>query len=275
MFQTLKAIVKVFKDSTGNIRFAYPEKKNQYSEISNKIHHFATLNAGGSSKALFKAYNHLRKEHPDYLPLFIHENAEQCFYTNMHAQSDDFWFDQEAYIAQHGESDVPLAHYQFLLERLNDPAKSLRFEDCFGVLNYDNDAELEVFRKLTMGSHLPINEDIPVYLLPTQNSSDLFARMINGYFNDDLQPRQNYALIQHFTQNYGYTLMGIGATTLLFIRNKNPDSTISHSILEDLSKLYSIPSDKMEKAGELIAVNKFLVLPYTESLMSLPIDPHA
>lgn len=69
--------------------------------------------------------------------------------------------------------------------------------------------------------------------------------------------------------------MGIGATTLLFIRNKNPDSTISHSILEDLSKLYSIPSDKMEKAGELIAVNKFLVLPYTESLMSLPIDPHA
>ena len=147
--------------------------------------------------------------------------------------------------------------------------------DGFGVLNYDNDAELAVFRKLTVSSHLPIDEDIPVYLLPTQKSSDLFARMINGYFNDDLQPRQNYALIQHFTQNYGYTLMGMGATTLLFIRETNPDRTIGSSILEDLSRLYSIPSDKMKKVGELIAVNKFLVLPYTESLMGLPIDPHA
>lgn len=264
-FEKVKLVYQLFFDKSSLVDFEEAKNENGYSDISQKIELFGVLNVPDAS-IMLHAYKEFKTKYPDFSPLFIFEDPAQCEYTNGHASGGDFYFDEDELVEKSGEKDLPLLRYKYVLERLNDPEKKLSFSEIAEVLDYQDEDEIKAFDKINNLNSTPVYEDTLVYLLPTKDSKEIFARMINGYFASDLQPRQTYALISHLVDNYGYTFMGMGASLLMFVREKDLELKKSEQLLADLSLVYNIPIEKMKKIGELFCVTKHLVLPYIESL---------
>lgn len=235
---------------------------------SNYLKHFAVLELDERGKRIFQVYEQLRKDYPNHSPLFVIEDVGQCEYTNMHARSD-YYFDCEGYEEAHGRRDVEKAEFQAVLDMLNAPDSQLEMSALYGRIDLSSPDELKALKQISMPSQLDIGDECDVYLCPTQTSTDCFARMINGYFTDDLQPDEVYTLIRYLKTEFGYEFIGIGATLLLFYNpnaNKLKVREFKH-LHEELAKVYSTEPKAMEKALEYNIVEKMLALPYTCTLL--------
>ena len=275
-FNKIRLIYQVLFDKDKCIDLTLVQNTEGYSDISQKIECFAELNMllmdMPDAGIMLHAYRQIKKEHPNFSPFFIFEDPDQCQYTNMHASTDEFYFDEEAFLSKASKEDLPLARYQFVLEKLNESDKQCSLKDIVGVLDYEDEDEIKALKKINRLGYTPVYEDTLIYLLPTQNSKEIFARMINGYFSGDLNPRQNYALISHLVDNYGYTFMGMGATVLMFVREKDLDIQAGEKLMKELAPIYNFSDETLKKLLDLPCIHKHLILPYGETLLDIMDD---
>jgi len=88
----------------------------------------------------------------------------------------------------------------------------------------------------------------------------------NGYLDSDLNPFENHTLCKHLRENFGYQLMGIGASYLALMRESALSHTQMVALAELLLKLYGEKAERWiklirEQANESLHV---LVLRYAE-----------
>jgi len=109
--------------------------------------------------------------------------------------------------------------------------------------------------------------DEEVYLLevPVKNFYKAIIAFPNGYFNDDLTPFENYFLSQMLEEKFGYTLFGIGASTLAFYRTEPINEVLIQKLAKKLSKIYRADEGSYYSVFEdILNTRKLLVLKYVD-----------
>lgn len=264
-FGKLKDVYRVLFDKKALIKFSYPEYDKSISEEENFINLYATLETKWSFPAMMEAYKQLKEKFPKYKPLLVYEDPAQCQYTAMHA-SGDLFLETDA---EENEDEDYSAYkdYKIILKSLKNPANKVELKNIKASIDLDDEDEAKSFKKIC--SNPIIFEEIEVYLCPTNDSTDCFARFPNGYFEGYLQPHESYALICHLSNKYGYEFVGLGADTFLFAREKTLKMEQAKELQEELAQIYNIPFEKMKKILEFLPVLKHLCLPYGETLQDL------
>ncbi|MFV0539948.1 MAG: hypothetical protein ACK5MZ_01755 [Aestuariibaculum sp.] len=111
-----------------------------------------------------------------------------------------------------------------------------------------------------------IDDYIIAKIVPVDKSYEAICAFPNGYFSCDLNPFENYILAKRFYEKYGYNLLGIGASLIGFIREKQLEESQYKSLIEDLAKLYNQTESNIEKIVSNNKKHNLLFLKYTEQL---------
>ncbi|NVK72298.1 MAG: hypothetical protein HWE24_02365 [Oceanospirillaceae bacterium] len=221
----------------------------------------------------------LKNEFIDHTVLAILDDLGQAKYTSMHAcmyhDLDD--------IEGHDLSEVDLVAFEggmhigylsttseFFIRKDSflEKSTSITFSDvCCGRLTID-DHEISVIEKIHFTPINYIDREIELILVPVQKAALAISAFPNGYFADDLNPFENYALAKHLEENYGYELFSMGASLLGFKRSDPLDRPLSSKLAKDLSKLYGREDDEtvIERFSKLTQNFNYLFLKYVEYL---------
>ncbi|MGG7047891.1 MULTISPECIES: hypothetical protein [unclassified Campylobacter] len=230
---------------------------------SSELYKFAILKTERNMKATILAYEELLAKHPTKRPLFIFENTTQCEYTSSHAATGEFFFDIDEYNRSFANGAAEIKKFEHILRVLN--TKNTSLSDFYGKINLSKNNAFKALAELSYNDAKFLEEDIIVHLCPTKKSSECFARMINGYFVDDLQPHQSYALI-NFVCSFEYDFIGIGANLMLFYRPNLLEKNRAKELFAELEKLYGLNEKQLQEAiSFLVESKKYLLLPYTNS----------
>lgn len=200
-------------------------------------------------------YDELKNKFVEYTPLFIFEDIGQCEYTSFHRQISDYSSE---------EIDDPACKQQFLytLEQLNKTKISL--DEIYTETFFTED-----FYKLRDVNNNPVHLfkcGLDIKLCPTKKSTDTFAAMINGYFECDFQPNENYAIIQKLYSDYHFDFIGIGSVFLFFKRIQPLSKELAKNLSYDLEKIYNFTSEELQKIlSEHLTTKEYLFLPYSEN----------
>ena len=209
-----------------SFRLAKPDPR--YTKEANFTLKYGVLNAHQNMNAVTIAYDRLCEQYAGFKPLFIIENAPQCEYTNMHASSSFEMLDEEEYNAQNPDArDFPVAQFRLMLDILNDPEYKAEVSEFYGKFSLNYPHKLKALEYVNTRDYDALDEDIDVYLCPCERSTDVFARMIQGYFSDDFEPEQTYAFILMMNERFGFEFIGIGATLMLCYRRENLSDAIA------------------------------------------------
>ena len=109
--------------------------------------------------------------------------------------------------------------------------------------------------------------DEEVYLLevPVKNFYEAIIAFPNGYFEDDFTPFENYFLSQMLEEKFGYTLFGIGASSLAFYREEPLNEALIQKLAKKLSKIYRADEGSYYSLFEdILNTRKLLVLKYVD-----------
>lgn len=176
-----------------------------------------------------------RTKHKDYILLATLDDVWQAAYTSGHAIDKHQLNDISGYDLSNLPSNVfeeidgkvehnghltltqefPIRHRNFMAK-----ASVPTIGDLKGKLWWGESENSE-----------PIMTDDDVYALerekvcfvqfvPVQSAPEALAAYPNGYFSDDLNPFQNYAISKHLNESFGLELFGVGATYLGFMREE-------------------------------------------------------
>ncbi|HBO37557.1 MAG TPA: hypothetical protein DD638_02725 [Pasteurellaceae bacterium] len=272
MLRVLSRVYNYFFNPLALVKFDIKKPDDRYTETSNFLMKFAEIETSRAFKAMMAAYDKFKAEHPNFTPLIIFENADQCEYTNMHATLGELSLDEEEYEEQNvaDKSDFFTENFNYTLSALNSNKKPL--SEFYGKIDLSSDDELKILRRINNLPFLAIDAEVDVYLCPTKVSNECFARMINGYFAGDFTPHESYALICYLKEHFGYEFIGLGATNLLFRRDKPLDQNMAQALFDELGKIYAVEFDKISEALNNVKSDTHLILPYVESLRDLLSD---
>lgn len=231
---------------------------------SSELYKYATLKTERNMKATILAYEKLALERSDKKILFLFENSTKCKYTNEYAKNGEYFFDKSKHEKTNQSSNLEVKNFRHIIKILNQKDTSL--SDFYAKINLKKNNSLKILSELSYNDAKFLEESIDVFLCPTKNSTECFARMINGYFVEDLQPHQTYALIK-FINSFGYEFIGIGANLLLFYTDKQLRADKANTLYNELAKIYGVSDSNIKDAiGFLIQNKNYLLLPYTNSL---------
>ncbi|WP_169763934.1 hypothetical protein [Campylobacter mucosalis] len=219
---------------------------------------YGILKTERNMKATIIAYENLLEQYPDKRPLFVFENSTQCEHTSEHASSGEYYFDMQK------QPDGEVAKFEHILSILN--AKDTQLSEFYSKINLNKGEKIKLLSELTYNDAKFLDEEIDVYLCHTTKPYECFARMLNGYFIDDMQPHQTYALIK-FMYKFGYDFIGIGATLLMFYAKHSPNDATQ--LYSELAKVYGVSTQQMQNALEFCVNTKnYLILPYTNDALN-------
>ena len=155
-----------------------------------------------------------------------------------------------------------------MLSILRNPEYKTEVGQFYGKFSLNYPDKLKALEYLNTRDYNALDEDIDVYLCPCERSTDVFARMIQGYFADDFEPEQTYAFILMMNERFGFEFIGIGATLMLFYRRENLSDDKAEELLQELAKIYDTPYDAIKKAlwHSVFGSRKTLVLPFAENI---------
>lgn len=226
---------------------------------------------------LFSEVKNLESTNPEFRYLITLDDFGQASYTSMHSKMfnsldngewlseesiDESWFEDE-YLRE----DLSFEQ-RFYIRRLGfkHGLASTKFEDIFDKLIYlDEDSRKETIE----GNQDPISlVDKEIYLLKVQVEfcyQSIYA-FPNGYFSSDLSPFENYHLAKYLEENYGYGLFGIGASYLLFKKQRKLNDSSVEQLVDFLAKLYIEDEDVnlLEFFKEQILTKEHLLIRYSE-----------
>lgn len=177
----------------------------------------------------------LRSKHPSNILLATLDDYEQSAYTCGHS-IDSHDLDS---IISHDLSKLPATvfeEYQGKVEHIGHLTLTDEFPirynnfmkeaEQIDIANIRNSLEWDMIgdsKSIMTSDHvefLPLENNSFIQIVPVKQSPEAIAAYPNGYFEDDLNPFQNYILSKQILDRFGFDLFGIGATYLGFMRDK-------------------------------------------------------
>jgi hypothetical protein len=228
---------------------------------------------------ILQCWHVLKAAHPGHAFLFMLDDYGQSCYTSMHAVDYHDLDDTEGQDLSHlppdcfedGEhkgylstpAELPFrmaAFYQRLADVTMDDVMAKRIS-LFG------DPE-EQFNPIEAGRNLFAIMDEPHRVLkaPLAHGYETVMVFPNGYFSDDLSPFENYVLAKHLEENFGYVLIGMGASKLAYARTRALDEPETRTLMDLLQSIYrdEFAPARQDMLKQAIGDNDILVLRYSE-----------
>lgn len=105
-----------------------------------------------------------------------------------------------------------------------------------------------------------------VFQVPWPHGYQTLFAFPNGYFSSDLNPFENYVLAKHLEEQYGYALIGIGASRLAFVKTRPMDEPATTALIATLQKIYrdDFHAKRLAMLSHCIRNFDVLMLRYTE-----------
>ncbi len=201
-----------------------------------------------STEELLSFHQKLTDEHPDFSFLLTIDDVNQAAYTSMHSRLKH----KLGRLDGHDLSGLPKRCYEdgkhigylqtkeeFWIRRANflaDPEVSIDvIDEKFLALTEESFEEF-----LTANDDLLSVCDATMYCLkvPVQKSHELICAFPNGYFSGDLTPFENFAVAKYLEEEFGYKLVGSGASYLAFKREEALDSQSLETLHDWLLKIH-------------------------------------
>ena len=159
------------------------------------------------------------------------------------------------------KSEFPIRKSNFLKQ-----AGTTQFSDVCGALAWDSeDSEADLF-EMNSNRDVVLDEFAYVQIVPVDHPYEAISAFPNGYFTSDLSPFDNYAVARHIHEKFGYSLFGIGASYLGFMREDKLAPDLAASLAEDIALLYGEGGNEnlKRKIRDCIFGQDILMLRYTE-----------
>jgi hypothetical protein len=231
-----------------------------------------------SQAELLEDWRALGNMFPDSRILLTLDNLGQAQYTSMHSKGshdldetegydlsslDEICFEDGehvGYLSSKSEFFIRLGNFEKLCK---ESSLEQIFQEKNLLLNDESLSELISAQENWVSI---LDDSIYAFRAIVNTAEDSLAAFPNGYFSSDLNPFENHALCRHLRENYGYSLIGIGASYLALIRETQLSPTQTSGLTELFLKLYG---EKARSWIELV-MNKndesqhVLVLRYTE-----------
>ncbi|MCQ2999870.1 DUF4253 domain-containing protein [Pseudomonas syringae] len=228
---------------------------------------------------LAEARRKIEELHPGFKPLFSLDDLHQARYTSGHVRNNLGMDDaSEQDIAglppecfENGEYigyPTTKAEFAICLRNFTKLVAATSFEDaCAHGLTLDEPALQEWICYQDNPVSL-LEQPLSALLVPVQQSFYALAAFPNGYFTSDLDPAKNFAVARHFSEAYGYELMGVGASYIGFIRAEPPDTALANILAKDFCMLYNTSEEDLKARTSAVAQavcgRKYLWLRYVE-----------
>lgn len=244
------------------------------------LQHFADIDQIEQWSELYALYRQLQQSHQPAQVLLILEDVAQCEYTSGHASQDErLYFDDELHFA-HLDADaqaVAMQNYalyalKHVQQQLQDPVVNPLLAQSIQQIDWPLYYDLidgQVLVEMNANPLAILDDSIQVKLVEATTPALSFAAMPNGYFSSDLDPWHNYYLIAHLEQQYGYQLMGMGASVLVFARAQVLSAPQCQALIEDLTRVYHLDNITQAALAQHVAEQDYLLLTYIESLYDL------
>lgn len=230
-----------------------------------------------SQEELLVSYKRLAEEVPDHAFLVTLDNLDQACYTSMHAKMAHHLDDTDGhdlsslsavcfkdgehkgYLTSKEEFFIRKSNF---LKRCSDISIDDAFKKEIGLYEESIDDFIEANNNILS----IMDERVFILKVPVENSYETLFAFPNGYFSCDLNPFETYLLSKHMQQEFGYRLMGIGASYIAFIRTRKASEIQIDQLTEFISKMYSddVDSDIASALKSLIRDQEILVLRYIE-----------
>lgn len=228
----------------------------------------------GSFDELLVLIDELGAMHPDERVLISLDQLHQAGYTSMHATNTHGLDDREGYDLSGVD---PAASEFFVLEaNFRKLCGAASFDDACARGLTMNDQEMSILERINDDPALILDAEVVVRRVPVRESSMVISALPNGYFTDDLDPFENYALAEHLRLHYGYRLFGMGASSIAFRREQPLDAEMAARLGDDLARLYHC-TEEPEKAARFAHVahrHGCLFLKYADTwLLPVPRRP--
>ncbi|PXX46584.1 hypothetical protein [Undibacterium pigrum] len=231
-----------------------------------------------SQAELLEDWRELGDMFPDSRILLTLDNLGQAQYTSMHSKGSHDLDETEGYdlssldaiCFEDGEHVGYLSSKSEFFIRLGNFEKLCKessleriFQEKNLLLNDESLSELISAQENWLSI---LDDSIYAFRAIVNKAEDSLAAFPNGYFSSDLNPFENHALCRHLRVNYGYSLMGIGASYLALLRESQLSPSQASDLTDILLKLYG---EKAMSWIELVMNKKeesqhVLVLRYTE-----------
>lgn len=228
---------------------------------------------------LTEARRKIAESHPGFKPLFSLDDLHQARYTSGHARNNSGMDDaSEQDIAslppecfENGEYigyPTTKAEFAICYRNFMNLVAATSFEDaCAHGLTLDQQAMQEWIGYQSNPVSL-LDQPLSALLVPVQHSCQALAAFPNGYFTSDLDPAKNFAVARHFSEAYGYELMGVGASYIGFIHAEPSDRCLANAVARDFCALYNTGDEDLQarisEVAQAISGRTYLWLRYVE-----------
>lgn len=217
-----------------------------------------------SMAELAEARRQIAADHPGCTPLFSLDDFGQARYTSGHARmnldlDDVSRLDISGLPAECFEDGKYLgylstkAEFFICLHNFRKHTAAVSFNDaCAHGLTLDDEA-LEEWTGYQNDPVSLLDQPVSALVVPVEPAHDALAAFPNGYFECDLGPALNLAVARHLHDAHGYTLMGVGASYLGYLRATSPDATEARAIAADLCALYNASDENRAALADAFA----------------------
>ncbi len=216
-------------------------------------------------------------QHPDSTLLATLDWLDQAAYTSGHATNAGDLDSIEAHDLSNIDADAfeygehigylsTKSEFPIRLSNLNSRAGSTTFDEACGKIPWQSENDRHDFFQMNTNFGIQLEEKSFVQIVPTSQPHEAIAAFPNGYFTSDLSPCQNYAISERFHRRYGYSLFGIGASYISFMRDALLPENLSTELARDISRIYGEDTNLklIDQIRNCIADNRILVLRYSE-----------
>ncbi|MCH8620389.1 DUF4253 domain-containing protein [Undibacterium sp. TS12] len=226
---------------------------------------------------MIATYHSLLDKNPGYRFLFTLDDLGQALYTSMHASSGEDLDDVEGYDLSH----LPASCFEdgqhlgyltckeelFIVRgNIEKKCRELDFEDvCARGISLFHDS-IDEFKQANQDILSILDEECFILKVPVTHQYETICAFPNGYFSCDLSPMENLLFARLLDEQFGYQLIGIGASYVAFLKTRELDESEIQSMITMLARVYADEFNETLTSllADMIRGQEILVLTYTE-----------
>ncbi|MCH1923617.1 hypothetical protein L9G74_04625 [Shewanella sp. C32] len=110
-----------------------------------------------------------------------------------------------------------------------------------------------------------IDDVILLIKVPVSEPLEALLGLPNGYFSSDLSPMESYRLAERLQRDFGYRLLGVGASYLGFYQTRALTGADVTQLLMLMQQVYrDITPEQLQQVEQVVTHQPLLLLSYTE-----------
>lgn len=246
-------------------------KNSDISQEAHDLNHYATISNIQSWQDVLNIYQDIKQQIAPRKVFLTLDDLAQASYTSMHAiENDELYFDPEELYEGKSDDEIDamdeqLRFYELphFVKQLLEPKHQKKLSSFADCLTYDEN-DFQTLLQMNQNPLPVLDSEIVIKLVNVETEVLKFAVLPNGYFSCDLQPFENFAIIQLLAE-YGFEFLGLGASLLGFVKTESFKIEKSTAFIEKLTQIYHFDLDTQNTLIQHIKSQNYLILTYTES----------